>query len=133
MRPDIPRCDGDNPPSGQSSASTAVTWYAYLGDREPPLALGRSPEEAWAQLHAVVLRHYREDADPPVPDPEGRAAEEMERRRDAVLLSAKGPDEARAFEAWCFVSCLTEEEARRRWRRVFEGLEAVLPPAESEP
>ncbi len=121
MRPDIPRYDGDNPPSGQSSASTAVTWYAFLGDREPPLAVGRSPEEAWDQLHAEVLRHFREDADPPELDPEGRASAELERRRDAVLLSATGRDEAVAFEAWCFVSCLTEEEAQRRWRRVFEG------------
>lgn len=127
MRPDIPRCDGDNPPSGQSSASTAVTWYAFLGDREPPLAVGRSPEEARDQLRVEVLRHFREDVDPPEPDPVGRTEAEMERRKDDALLSGTGKDEDTAFRAWAFVSCLTHEEALRRWQQAFAAPKAGDP------
>lgn len=119
MRPDIPRCDGDNPPSGHSSAPTAVAWWAWMGQNEPPLAVGRTPDEAHANLKAEILRHYQEDADPVPPDPEAHASAELARRRGVALLSGSADDEHTAFLAWRMVSSRTEAEAMRLWRRAF--------------
>lgn len=131
MKPDIPRCDGDNPPSGPSSAPMAVTWWAWLGTDEPPLAVGRSPEHAREQLGAEVLRYFKEHADPLPEDPEARAEADLGSRVPSALLSGSADDERTAFLAWRFVSCLAPEEALRRWRRAFPRAEAGADPLAS--
>ena len=119
MRPDIPRCDGDNPPSGHPCAPMAVTWWAWMGQNEPPLAVGRTPAEAYTFLKIEILRHYEEDADPLPADPAAQATAELSGRRGVALLSGSADDERTAFLAWRLVSSLTEVEALRLWRRAF--------------
>lgn len=132
MTQDIPPCDPDNLPAEaehapEPAASDAVVWWALVGLYDPPLAVGRTPDEAEQRLFSQLLHYYRVEADPLSPDPLASATRELQRWKQGALLAGFAREELAAFLAWRMASSLSLEEALLRWREVFAAPEGPDP------
>lgn len=111
---------GSNPvTSAAPVCPESVTWWALVGPVDLPLTLGTTPEEAEARQYVFLLRFYRDEADPPPPDPEEAARAELARWKKGALLSGTAADELSAFLAWLLICPLIDEAALAEWRAVF--------------
>lgn len=130
VKDSIPRWTGHNSGTGDEPVSSGVTWWTLVGTQDPPLAVGRDPDDAERRLHDVLLRYHQEDADPLPADPEARAERDLGRWTAGALVVGTARDEVAAFRTWRLVSSLTVEEALLRWREAFPVVGDVDPLAE---
>lgn len=127
MKTDIPRSEAPIPSPEPLPFPTGWAWFALAGLRDPPLALGRSPELAEAALVVWLRAFFAQDADPLPDDPEQRVQDALRRYRRGALISGSAGDEIASFLAWKHVSSLEGSEALLRWRAVFPALHAPDP------
>ena len=119
MKTDIPRSEAPILSPEPSPSPTGWTWFALVGLHDPPLTLGRSPEQAEAALVVRLRDFYARDADPLPDDPEERVQDTLRRYRRGALICGSAGDEVASFLAWKHVSSLEGSEALLRWRAVF--------------
>ena len=113
--------------SDSKNPANSFSWCTWVGDDAPPMVLGRDADDALTRLRAGLVTFFRDQAETPDPDPESRAAAELDRYRASGLLCMMSPDEAAAFRCWVSISYLTADEALLRWREVFPCTTRVDP------